>query len=206
MNRKFIYRGGAVGAVIFAVVAWVLISPLFIDEVVEEAFPGVPTPTALAEMSSERKAEIAEGVLAAARNMPDYEMDEGMNEMLAALPARPKIIHKGQFHDADSIHKGEGDATLFQLTDSEYVLRLEKLKVTNGPDLRVYLVRHPDPAKSGDVKEGDYVDLGALKGNIGNQNYPLPAGTNVAEFHSAVVWCRAFDVLFATAPLVAPTG
>ena len=204
MNRKLMYSGGAIGVVIVAAIAWVLVSPLFIDKVVEEAFPGVPTPAALAAMAPERKAEIADEVLTAALRMPDHAMDEGMDDMPAASPAGPELLRSGQFHDADSIHRGAGDAKLFRLTDSENVLRLENLKVTNGPDLRVYLVRHPDPSESSDVKKGEYVDLGPLKGNIGNQNYAIPAGTDVAQFASAVVWCRAFGVLFASAPLGVP--
>ena len=206
MNRKLVYTGGAIAVVVVAAIAWVLVSPLFIGEVVDEAFPGVPTPAALAAMSPERKAEITDDVLTAALGMPDHAMDEGMDEMPAAAPAGPELLRSGQFHDADSIHRGSGDAKLFRLTASESVLRLENLKVTNGPDLRVYLVRHPDPTKSGDVKPDEFVDLGPLKGNIGNQNYTVPAGTDVAQFASAVVWCRAFGVLFATAPLGLPTG
>ena len=206
MDRKFLYTGGAIAVVIVAAVAWVLVSPLFIDTVVEEAFPGVPTPAALAAMPPERKADIADAVLTAARGMPDHPMDESMDDMPAAVPAGPELLRRGQFHDADSIHRGSGDAKLFRLTGSASVLRLENLNVTNGPDLRVYLVRHPDPTEAGDVKDGDYVDLGPLKGNIGNQNYPIPPGTDVAQFASAVVWCRAFGVLFATAPLVVSAG
>ena len=206
MDRKFLYTGGAIAVVIVAAVAWVLVSPLFIDEVVEEAFPGVPTPAALAVMPPERKAEIADAVLTAARGMPDHPMDESMDDMPAAVPAGPELLRRGQFHDADSIHRGSGDAKLFRLTGSASVLRLENLNVTNGPDLRVYLVRHPDPTKSGDIKDSEFVDLGTLKGNIGNQNYPIPPGTDVAQFASAVVWCRAFGVLFATAPFGVPTG
>lgn len=201
MNRKFLYTGAAIGAVVFAAVAWVLVSPLFIDKVVEEAFPGVPTPAALAEMSDERKAEISEKVLTAALGMPDHAMDESMDDMPAAVPAGPELLRRGQFRDADSIHRGSGDAKLFRLSESDSVLRLENLKVTNGPDLRVYLVRHPDPTESADVKDSEFVDLGPLKGNIGNQNYTVPAGTDVTQFASAVVWCRAFGVLFASAPL-----
>ena len=201
MNRKILYTGGAIGAVVFAAVAWVFVSPLFIDKVVEEAFPGVPTPAALAEMSDERKAEISEKVLTAALGMPDHAMDESMVDMPAAVPAGPELLRSGQFRDADSIHRGSGDAKLFRLSESDSVLRLENLKVTNGPDLRVYLVRHPDPTESADVKDREFVDLGPLKGNIGNQNYTVPAGTDVSQFASAVVWCRAFGVLFASAPL-----
>jgi hypothetical protein len=65
----------------------------------------------------------------------------------------------------------------------------------------VFLVRHPGPAFSSDVTEGNYIDLGALKGNIGNQNYAIAAGTDLAGFTSIVVWCKAFGVLFSTAPL-----
>ena len=73
------------------------------------------------------------------------------------------------------------------------MLRFENLKVTNGPYLRVYFVKHPGP--------GESVDLGALKGNIGNQNYTIPAGTDVAPFGSVVIWCWTFGVLFEIAPL-----
>ena len=53
------------------------------------------------------------------------------------------------------------------------------------------------------MKASEFVDLAPLKGNIGNQNYAVPAGTDVSQFASAVVWCRAFGVLFASAPLAA---
>jgi electron transfer DM13 len=46
-----------------------------------------------------------------------------------------------------------------------------------------------------------YVDLGALKGNRGDQNYRVPAGTDIARFHSVVIWCRRFTVGFGVAPL-----
>ncbi|MBT7363034.1 MAG: DM13 domain-containing protein, partial [Rhodospirillaceae bacterium] len=87
------------------------------------------------------------------------------------------------------------------LADGNHVLRLENLDVTNGPDLHVFLVRHPGPVASSDVTDDNYIDLGALKGNIGNQNYAIAPGTDVAGFASVVIWCKAFGVLFSTAPL-----
>lgn len=116
-------------------------------------------------------------------------------------PGAPVILRAGMFRDADKLHKGSGDAGLYRLADGGHVLRFENLKVTNGPDLHVYLVKHPGPEASSDVTADNYIDLGALKGNIGNQNYTIPAGTDVATFGSVVVWCRAFGVLFSTAPL-----
>jgi hypothetical protein len=69
--------------------------------------------------------------------------------------------------------------------------------VSNGPDLRVYLV-------PGDGKDtGDRIDLGGLKGNIGNQQYDVPAGANTAKYRTVVIWCRSFSVAFARATLSA---
>jgi hypothetical protein len=77
------------------------------------------------------------------------------------------------------------------------VLTLTDFDVDNGPDLRLYLVA--GPARSEDEVD-DYVDLGALKGNRGDQQYELPAGLDLDRYATAVVWCRAFSVLFARAP------
>jgi hypothetical protein len=150
-------------------------------------------------MSDEKKAAMADEVLDAARGMPDTAKVEAKDDMMK--PGAPVALAAGAFRDVDSIHKGSGDAGLYRLADGNHVLRLEDLDVTNGPDLHVFLVRHPGPASSSDVTEGNYVDLGTLKGNIGNQNYAIAAGTDLAGFTSIVVWCKAFGVLFSAAPL-----
>ncbi|MGB0572837.1 MAG: DM13 domain-containing protein [Alphaproteobacteria bacterium] len=199
MRRAFIY-GFGISLVFTAVAAWILISPPFIDEVVDEQFPGVPTPEALAQMSDDKKASMADEVLEAARGMPDKAMSDTKDDVMT--PGAPVALAAGAFRDADSVYKGSGDAGLYRLADGNHVLRLENLDVTNGPDLHVYLVRHPGPKSSSDVTKGSYVDLGALKGNIGNQNYAIAPGTDLAGFASVVVWCKAFGVLFSTAPLV----
>lgn len=74
-------------------------------------------------------------------------------------------------------------------------LRLEDFAVRNGPDLFVYL--SPDP--SGYVAEA--IELGALKASDGTFSYDIPPGVAVDTFRSVVIWCKAFGVLFATAPL-----
>ncbi len=196
MKRSLLLGSGAVVIVVGAVAAWVLISPLFIDEVVDEQFPGVPSPQALSEMPDDKKAAMADEVLEAARAMPDKAMDDPRDAMTG-----PVIVSSGAFRDADALHKGSGDAGVYRLADGQHVVRLENLDVTNGPDLHLFFVRHPGPVESSDVTEDNYVDLGALKGNIGNQNYMVPAGLDVSDFGSVVVWCKAFGVLFSTAPL-----
>ena len=77
------------------------------------------------------------------------------------------------------------------------MLTLTGFEVDNGPDLRLYLVAGP-ARDEGEVR--DYVDLGALKGNRGDQQYRLPAGVDLERYPTVVVWCRAFSVLFARAP------
>ena len=49
--------------------------------------------------------------------------------------------------------------------------------------------------------DSGFVKLGMLKGNVGNQNYEIPAGTDVAEYGSVIIWCELFDVLFSPAAL-----
>jgi hypothetical protein len=88
----------------------------------------------------------------------------------------------------DGIYDAQGIAKVIPIEDGGNVLRLEDLVVTNGPDLYVYL--------STDKSASDFVNLGRLKANIGNQNYPIPSGTDMTKYDTALIWCRAFSVLF----------
>ena len=110
-------------------------------------------------------------------------------------------IQAGNLRDADSFHRGSGRATIYELPDGSLVLRLEDLNVTNGPDLHVLLSGHADPKSRNEVKDLGYVDLGKLKGNIGNQNYEIPAGLDVSMYSSVVIYCQPFHVIFSVAPL-----
>ncbi len=100
----------------------------------------------------------------------------------------------GNFIDAgDGFHKAEGIAKVIDLTDEKTFLRLENLKTTNGPDLYVYLSTGKDAS--------DIVNLGRLKGNIGNQNYEIPIGTDLSKYNTVLIWCKAFSTLFGSAQL-----
>jgi Electron transfer DM13 len=109
----------------------------------------------------------------------------------SAADGEPKT---GTFEGAgDGIHNAEGVAKVITLQDGNKVLRLENLKVTNGPDLYVYLAM--------DKGASDFVDLGKLKGNIGNQNYNIPQGTDLTKHNTVLIWCKQFSVLFGSAKL-----
>jgi uncharacterized iron-regulated membrane protein len=224
VNRRVaIIAIGSLGLLVFIALGWFLASPLFIDNPVDEAFPfEVPTGAQLADMSEadrkeleadfmssvpdagqmdalseEEQKDVTDKVMAAAAAVM---MDKPMAEAPVDQAAGPwSIAVQGEFVDADSFHVGSGSATILQ-QDRQQILRLEDFSVTNGPDLHVILSTHPAPADRSEVGE-DYVDLGSLKGNIGNQNYEIAAGIDLTEYQSIVIYCVPFHVVFATATL-----
>ena len=247
-RRRVLIGGGLVGIIVAVAIAWWLISPLFRDTVVDEAFPfELPEPAAMETMTEEEKQEMAaefeaamptlmeiealaeadrmvvqERVMEAAAAMPDTVMDEPMPAMPEpeatptpqatpqpeATPTpqpeaapQPELLREGQFRGADDFHRGSGTASIYRTPDDKLVLRLTDFMVTNGPALSVLLSSSPAPASSQQL--ADYIDVGALKGNIGNQNYEIPDGTDLSTYNSVVIYCVPFHVVFATATLPA---
>lgn len=116
-------------------------------------------------------------------------------------PAEPVLVTTGRFHK--NAHETTGAATIYRLADGRLVLRLTEFATSNGPDVRVYLVAADDVQDEAAAKLAGFVDLGALKGNIGNQNYDVPAGLDLSRYRAVSIWCRRFSVNFGAAPLVA---
>jgi len=98
----------------------------------------------------------------------------------------------GTFVDGDWLHKTQGTATIVTLEDGSSVLRLEDFKTTNGPDVYVYLAT--------DDKATEFVDLGKIKANNGNQNYEI-SDVDFSKYDRVLIWCKAFSVLFGSAEL-----
>lgn len=119
------------------------------------------------------------------------------------LPAelQMKVAAKGEFRDADSVHKGKGLATVFETAAGARVLRFTGFETTNGPDLEVWLVKASGLKASADVTASEWLSLGPLKGNIGDQNYVIPADAQTDDYKSVVIWCKQFGVLFSAADL-----
>jgi hypothetical protein len=92
-------------------------------------------------------------------------------------------------------HPTEGRAAVVETGDGTY-LTLTDFVTDPGPDLKVYLV-----PKGSKVEDG--IDLGALKGNKGDQQYAVPGSVGEGDLDgaSAVIWCRAFSVAFGSAIL-----
>ena len=114
-----------------------------------------------------------------------------------------KVLARGSFvhaNPSDPIHYGRGRVTIF-----EGLLHLEPdFEVGPGPKFHVYLVPEKDVAPSTNVAKTMFVDLGRLKAFKGSQNYPVPAGVDVARYGSVVIWCEQFGVLISPAKLGPP--
>ena len=183
------------------VVAWWLISPLFLDSVVDEEFP------VAADVPEDAKSE-STTTSTSATDSGSGDADSGeavpggsgtANVVRPTAPVEVTAIVSGQFRDADESHRGSGTAAIYELEDGSMLIRFEDFEVTNGPDLHVYLVPHENPTSSDDLT--GYVDLGSLKGNIGDQNYEIPDGVAISDFGSVVIYCVPFHVFFSVAPL-----
>lgn len=109
-----------------------------------------------------------------------------------SIPVESTASWQGAFESLD--HETVGDATVIGSSDERYV-RLADFRTSNGPDLRVYLV----PPGSDDVH--DAIDLGPLKGNIGDQHYLLPTTADLTQYSRVLVWCVRFDSPFGAATL-----
>jgi hypothetical protein len=122
---------------------------------------------------------------------------EDANDGPAAERPSNVLLSRGRFESV--AHPAKGTATTIRAASGERVLTLTRFEVDNGPDLRVYLVAGPARDES---EVDDFRDLGALKGNKGNQQYELPRGLDLDRYSTVVIWCRAFSVNFARAPLI----
>ena len=116
----------------------------------------------------------------------------------ASLPAVPIVLGSGGFVSGE--HSTTGRALLIREVDGRRTLRLEDLKTSNGPDLRVYLSAASPNAQWGSFDD-DFVELGRLKGNVGSQNYEVPSTVDVSRYGTAVIWCKRFSVPFGAAPV-----
>jgi Electron transfer DM13 len=166
-----------IGLVVF-VLLWFEPQKLFLNQTVNEAIPSAAPPAAGADAGEGSGEQAGSG---------------------SGTVTGPLTLASGAFRSLE--HSTSGEALLIELPDGSHILRFENLDTSNGPDLRVYLSEIPasDDWHAYGVR---FVDLGALKGNLGSQNYRIPKGVDVSTYRSAVIWCRRFTVGFGVAPLM----
>lgn len=197
----------ALGAlVVAATFTFPLWRPLLVNDVVNEAFPGLPPemqsaftrlPAEQQRMLMQMRGENAEMAIETAKALlgPSITVEDSMEALNS-----PVRVKAGRFIQIDVLHGASGTATIYRLPDDSLVLRLEDFRSTNGPDLRVLISKAADP-RTPQALGVDYRELGRLKGNIGNQNYVIPADVRIGEFNSVVIYCDPFGVVFSTATL-----
>ena len=190
-------------AIIVITFAIYTISPLLINTVINEPLPPSSVSSdfqRFMNMSEDERIEAASNMTQKQKEMimtvaakDNNTVSENLSVATMSTSSNKTLI--GNFVGAgDGFHNAEGVAKIIQLADGTDILRLENFKATNGPDLYVYL--------STDKTNADIVNLGRLKGNIGNQNYLIPAGTDITKYNTALIWCRAFSVIFGSAQLL----
>lgn len=118
------------------------------------------------------------------------------------VAAGPIELSSGSFVSHE--HATTGTATIIENSDGTRVLAIENLDTSNGPDVHVWL-------SASDVVEGiggwfvaggaEYLDLGLIKGNVGNQVYEIPPATDLSQYRSVALWCVQFSVSFGAAQL-----
>ena len=108
-------------------------------------------------------------------------------------------LASGRFYSI--LHPTEGTATIFQMGDGTRVLRLTSFKTSNGPDVHVYMVASDDAKDIATVQQAGLIDLGVIKGNIGDQNYRLGSDLDLGKYRAVSIWCKRFSVNFGAAAL-----
>jgi hypothetical protein len=184
LRRRELFWPLAVGYGIVAVAAAILVvaPTLFDKEVNERVVTGTPASEAQGGAPGTQRGTGGE----------EATRDGGSG---GGRPAGNIQVAAGSFESI--AHSGTGNAAVVELPSGRRMLTLTDFETDSGPDLRLYLSTG-NPA-SGHL--GDFEDLGALKGNIGNQQYELPAGLSLDRYSTVVVWCRAFSVAFTSAAL-----
>ena len=181
----------------------------FVNREVNEAFPGLSAEQrqtisdmpedekqALLDMAKSNK-DMAEQTAKALMGA-DAIVPAEQQAMPPDMPAEPSILARGSFIDIDPIHGAVGTATIYELPSGERIARFEDFRSKNGPDLHVYLSTEAPKSTFAGLGEGA-LHLGALKGNVGSQNYAIPAEADLSAYKSIVIYCLPFSVVFSTA-------
>lgn len=182
----------------------------FTDDEVSESGPvfasgaapsGIASDAISVDMADDMTTEMANEpvMVEVAEDMPEMEPETataGADEETAE--AMIKTISTGDFIDRS--HPTSGRADVLNDGSAQRFLRFEEFETDNGPDLNVYLSTAPADADASEFDD-DFIDLGDLKGNIGAQNYEIPAGVDLSEHSTVVIWCVRFGVAFGAAEL-----
>jgi hypothetical protein len=136
------------------------------------------------------------GILAFPYLFPPPPAAEQLTEAdRSPLAASGTFIHA---NPSDPVHWGRGKVSVYEKT----VFLEPDFEVGPGPKYHVYLVPKANVRTNADVPDTKFLDLGQLRSFKGSQRYAIPAGTDLKNFSSVVIWCEAFGVLISPADLL----
>jgi hypothetical protein len=200
-RKKAIWLSIGSVLLVVVVVALLLFQPwlLFVDDTVDEADDG-----------GEVVGTASDGLSQTAfpSDSTGSPADPGTEETEETEDELKRVeLAAAEFIDAE--HGTSGRAVIYLRDDGSRYLRFEGFETSNGPDVHVWIT---DQDSGGDCEgcsdswgiydDGDYVKLGELKGNIGDQNYEIPTDADLTDMRSVVIWCDRFNVAFGTAAIV----
>jgi len=131
------------------------------------------------------------------RLVVNRRVNEAMPAAQNGSPAQP--FESGQFYSI--LHPTNGTATIYRVGGKARVLRFTNFSTSNGPDVHVYMVAADDAKDVATVENAGFIDLGVIKGNIGDQNYVLADDLDLAKYRAVSIWCKRFSVNFGAAAL-----
>ena len=208
MNNKAKIIIGIIIAAIAIPLGVYTISPLFINTEINEPLPPLSSDSSIGfekfmAMTEDEKINAAKNMTVEEKDRimkMAAEQDTTINETMTTTMnisqnrEENKNLIVGDFMGVnDGIHDAEGKAKILTISDGSQILRLEDFRSTNGPDVHLYL--------STDKQASDFIDLGRLKANNGNQNYQIPINTDFSKYKYVLIWCQPFSVLFGSAQL-----
>jgi Electron transfer DM13 len=185
-TRILLLTAGLLVLLVAGGIAWWLFSPLFFHATSHEANPFTQTP------------------VVTSTPIPVSTP----SAVATPVPAGPTLLATGKFIDKVNSgvglanDHGSGNVTVGKTAEGAYQIHFDHLNVTNGPDLHVYLAPTGNSTDAEQVKR-EGVDLGVLTATEGSLNVAIPVGigTHLTQYHSVVIVCKTFSVIFTTAPL-----
>lgn len=196
-------------AILLPLVAWLAfgffgVQTLFIEDRVDEAGPVFASETSVAPEPATEDPEAVQEAEVVAEEAEEEAMpteEPSPAEEPAPETAEVTTVLQGSF--IDRIHPAVGTASVLSDGSDQRFLRFEDFETDNGPDLFVYLTTE-DAAGDNDQfgADGEFIDLGVLKGNVGDQNYEIPTDVDLDKYNTVVIWCRRFGVAFGAADLI----
>jgi hypothetical protein len=191
MLKEPMVRASVLGVVLLgAAVAMYLLSPLFISNASYLSFPTLgmmPSRTA-------RPATATPDPTETPVSSPTIQDDEAIFESSSSL-----LIWQADFYAV--AHPGRGSANVYMMEDGSLIVRLEDFEVEDGPELHVYLTDQDPVQNTEGIELTNAIDLGELRGLIGDQSYLVPSGLDLSQYLSVVIWCEPYLIPFIAAPV-----